>query len=50
VVICQEQGANDLYMVRLMALPFHHLLLHVSAFLVLAYPGCPGKEAVKWEW
>jgi len=20
----------------------------VFAFLVLAYPGCPGKEAVKW--
>jgi len=19
-------------------------------FLVLAYPGCPGKEAVKWLW
>jgi len=31
----------------------HHLLLHknpeqVFTFLVLAYPGCPGKEAVKW--
>ena len=51
VVICLERGA-DLHMVQLMPLP-----LTVSctskiqigfAFLVPAYPGCPGKEAVKW--
>jgi len=51
VVICLERGA-DLHMVQLMPLP-----LTVSCpnkiqigftFLVPAYPGCPGKEAVKW--
>jgi len=51
VVICLERGA-DLHMAQLMP-----LLLNVSCsskiqigstFLVLAYPGCPGKEAVKW--
>jgi len=51
VVMCLERGA-DLHMVQLMS-----LLLNVSCsskiqigstFLVLAYPGCPGKEAVKW--
>jgi len=51
VVICLEQGA-DLHMAHLMPLS-----LPVSCsskmqigftFLVPAYPGCPGKEAVKW--
>ena len=51
MVICLERGA-DLHMAQLMP-----LLLTVSCsskiqvgftFLVLAYPGCPGKEAVKW--
>ena len=28
VVVCLERGANDLYMVQLMPLPFHRLLLH----------------------
>jgi len=49
VVICLEQSANDLHMVQLMPLPPYHLLLHAllkstigSAFLFLAYPGCPG--------
>ena len=28
MVICQEQGANDLHMIQLMPLPPHHLLLH----------------------
>jgi len=27
VVICLEQGANDLHMDQLMPLPLHHLLL-----------------------
>jgi len=40
VVICLE------HMVQLMSLPPHYLL-HYSAFLVLAYSGCPRKEAVK---
>jgi len=51
VVICLEQGA-DLHMAQLMPLP---LTFSCSSkiqigfyFLVPAYPGCPGKEAVKW--
>ena len=51
VVVCLERGA-DLHMAQLMPLP-----LTVSwsskiqigfTFLVPAYPGSPGKEAVKW--
>jgi len=41
----------DLHLVQLMPLQPHFLLLHKNpewfTFLVLAYPGCPGKEAVK---
>jgi len=52
MVICLERGANDLRMFQLMPLPPHHLLLQKNTewftFLVLAYPGCPGKMAVKW--
>jgi len=51
VVICLEQGA-DLHMARLMPLP---LTVSCSSkiqigftFLVPAYPGWPGKEAIKW--
>jgi len=51
VVICLERGA-DLHMAQVMPLP---LTVSCSSkiqigftFLVLAYPGCPGKEAVKW--
>ena len=51
MVICLERGAN-LHMVQLMPLP---LTVSCSSkiqigftFLVPAYPGCPGKEAVKW--
>ena len=51
VVICLERGA-DLHMAHLMPLP---LTVSCSSkiqigftFLVPAYPGCPGKEAVKW--
>jgi len=51
VVVCLEQGA-DLHMAQLMPLP---LIVSRSSkiqigftFLVPAYPGCPGKEAVKW--
>ena len=47
MVICLERGANDLHM----PLPPHHLLLQQNPewfiLLVLAYPGCPGKKAVK---
>jgi len=51
MVICLERGA-DLHMAQVMP-----LLLTVScsskiqvgfAFLVPAYKGCPGKQAVKW--
>ena len=51
MVICLERGA-DMHMAQLMPLP-----LTVSSsskiqigftFLVPAYPGCPGKEAIKW--
>ena len=51
VIICLERGA-DLHMAQLMSLP---LTFSCSSriqigftFLVPAYPGCPGKEAVKW--
>ena len=43
MVICLEGGANDLHMLQLMLLPPRHLLLQLPA-----YPGCPGKKAVKW--
>jgi len=51
VVICLERGA-DLHMAQLVPLP---LTISCSSkiqigftFLVPAYPGYPGKEAVKW--
>ena len=51
VVICLERGA-DLHMVQLMPLPFtvscSSKIQTGFTFLVPAYPGCPGKEAVKW--
>ena len=50
MVICLEQGA-DLHMSQLMPLPltvscFSEIQIGF-AFLVLAYPGSPGKRAVK---
>ena len=51
MVICLEQGINDLHMVQLMPLPPYRLCLikiPISlTFVVPAYPGCPGKKAVK---
>jgi len=51
LVICLKQGANDPHMDQLMPLPTYHLLLHKNAewlaFMVPAYLGCPGKEAIK---
>jgi len=51
VVVWLERGA-DLHMAQLMPLP---LTVSCSSkiqigftFLVPTYPGCPGKEAVKW--
>jgi len=50
--ICLERYANDLHMVQLMPLPPPSSLAPVKSRmvydLVLAYPGCPGKKAVKW--
>ena len=49
MVISLDRGANDLQMAQLTPLPLCHPLLQISlTFLVPAYPGCPGKEAVKW--
>jgi len=51
VVVCLEQGA-DLHMAQLMPLPLTVSCLSKIqigfTFLVPAYPGYPGKEAVKW--
>jgi len=51
VVICLERGA-DLHMAQLMLLPLTFCCsskIQIGfSFLVPAYPGCPGKEAVKW--
>ena len=48
MVICLEWGANDLHMVCLMPLPpvisCFIKIQNDSAFLVPAYPGCPGKK------
>jgi len=48
MVICLEPGANDLHMVQLMPLPPHHQQ-NPEWFILLvpAYPGCPGKKAIK---
>jgi len=50
VVICLERCANNLHMVQLMPLPPQHLFIKIQiglTFLLLAYPGYSGKEAVK---
>jgi len=51
VVVCLEQGA-DLHMAQRMPLPLTvscSSKIQISfTFLVPAYPGYPGKEAVKW--
>ena len=51
MVICLELGA-DLHMAQLMPRPltvscFSKMQIGFT-FLVLAYPGSPGKRAVKW--
>jgi len=53
VVICLERGADCLHIVQLMSLlsqnPVISCLILIQTgftFLVPAYPGCPGKEAV----
>ena len=51
MVVCLEQGA-DLHTAQLMPLPLTvscSSKIQISfTFLVPAYPGSPGKEAVKW--
>ena len=51
MVIYLERGA-DLHMAQLMPLPLivscSSKIQIVFTFLVPVYPGCPGKEAVKW--
>ena len=52
MVVCLYRSVTDLRMVQLMPLPPHHLSCFIKiqtgfTFLVPAYPGCPGKEAVK---
>ena len=53
MVICLERGADCFHMVQLM--PLHPKTSFLASFKsrlvlpfqLLAYPGCPGKEAVK---
>ena len=51
MVVCLVQGA-DLHMAQLMPLPLtvsRSSKIQIGfTFLVPAYPGCPGREAVKW--
>jgi len=51
MVICLERGA-DLHMAQLMPLrltvSFSSKIQIGFTLLVPAYPGCPGKEAIKW--
>jgi len=52
MVICLEQGANDLHMAQMMPLSPPSSLASLKSgmtFLVPDYPGCPGKEAVQRE-
>jgi len=50
MVICLERGTNDLRMVQLMPLSLHiiscFIKIQIGTFLVPAYPGFPGKEAI----
>jgi len=51
MVVCLEWGTDDLHMVQLMQLPpiisCFIRIQNCLTFLVPAYPGCPGKEAVE---
>jgi len=50
VVVCLDRGA-DLHMAQLMPLPLTvscSSKIQIGFTFYLAYPGCPGKEAVKW--
>jgi len=50
MVICLQQGANDLHIIQLMPLPpviscFIKIQIGLT-FLVLPYSGCPGKKSL----
>ena len=54
MIICLERGTDCLHVVQLMPLPSQNpmvsCLIQIQTgftFLVPAYPGCPGKEAVR---
>jgi len=51
MVICLQQGSNDLRMIQLMPLPPHHLLLHYNPkwfnLFVASLPRFSGKKATK---
>ena len=53
MVICLEQGGNDLHIWSSSRHcdPIISCFIKIQTgltFLMLAYPGCPGIEAVKW--
>jgi len=55
MVVCLQQGADCLHIVQLMPLPSQNPIIsclpHLNPdwfYLSGTYPGCPGKEAVKW--
>jgi len=51
MVICLERGADDLHMIHCHPIIFSFIKIQNGhAFLVPAYPGCPEKEAIKWEY
>ena len=48
MVICLQQGANDLHMVQLMACYCHAIIsCFIKIQIGLIYPGCCGKMAIK---
>jgi len=49
VVICSERGADDLHMVQLMPIICCFIKIQIGLiFVVPAYSGYPGQEAVQW--
>ena len=47
MVVCLEQGANDLHYGPADATATPSSLASAKSRMVPAYPGCPGKKAVK---
>ena len=52
MVICLKRGANDLHgPADATATPIISWFIEIQiglTFLMLAYPSCPGKDAIKW--